>query len=169
MATPYLSEIKIFSFEFAPKGWALCNGQLLAINQNQALFSLLGTIYGGDGRQTFALPNLQGKCGIHFGNNFTQGETAGEQAHTLNVNEMPAHAHTVSGSASTGSQPSPAGNFWAVDDADAVVYNVAASGTAPMSSAALSTVGGSQPHSNMAPYLILNFCIALLGIFPSRP
>jgi microcystin-dependent protein len=96
------------------------------------------------------------------------GESAGEAAHTLNVNEIPAHTHPLAGSASTGSQPSPAGNFWAVDDAAAVVYNVPASATASMSSAAISTVGGSQPHSNMAPYLVLNFCIALNGIFPTR-
>lgn len=168
MSTPYLSEIRIFSFEFAPKGWAMCNGQILSIQQNTALFSLLGTFYGGNGTNNFGLPNLQGRCGIHFGNNFTIGEIGGEEAHTLTTNEMPAHTHTVNGSGSTGNQPSPAGNFWAVDDAAAVVYNVPASGTAPMSSAALSTVGGSQPHNNMAPYLVLNFCIALLGIFPSR-
>src|ERR1700722_3805464 len=115
MSTPYLGEIKIFSFSFPPKGWSLCNGQLLPINQNQALFSLLGTTYGGDGRTTFALPNLQGRVPLHFGAGFTQGQSAGETAHTLITSELPAHTHTVVASSNVADQGSPQNNYWAVE------------------------------------------------------
>ena len=164
MSEPFLSEIKIVSFNFAPKGWALCNGQLLPINQNQALFSLLGTTYGGDGRVNFALPNLQGRIPIHFGNGHTLGEVGGEENHTLIASEMPAHTHTFSASNATPNQGTPAGNMWASNSG---AYSSAQPG-ATMNLASISTAGGSQPHTNLQPFLVLNFIIALQVIFPSR-
>lgn len=164
MSSPYLSEIRIVSFNFAPRGWASCNGQLLPINQNQALFALLGTTYGGDGRVNFGLPNLQGRVPIHFGNGHTLGEAGGEENHTLNLQEMPAHTHTFSASNADPDQGTPAGNMWANNSG-------AYSGAAPDSSmnpASINTVGGSQAHSNLQPYLVMNFIIALQGIFPSQ-
>ncbi len=165
MADPYLSEVKIFSFSFAPRGWALCNGQLLPINQNQALFSLLGTTYGGDGRVNFALPNLQGRVPIHVGTGHTLGQVGGEQAHTLSIPEMPAHQHPVNATTSTADQqyPSSAG-YWAAGSAFAGFHQTVNS---QMDPATVSQKGGSQAHSNMQPYLTLNYCIALQGIFPS--
>ena len=168
MSTPFLSEIKIVSFNFPPKGWAFCNGQLMPINQNQALFSLMGTTYGGDGRVTFALPNLQTRTPIHMGsslgNNFTLGQVGGETAHTLNIPEMPGHNHVPVGSSTVGSLPSASGNVWG--SASANPYS--SSSNAPMSAAAVANQGASQPHENMSPYLVLNFIIALQGIFPSQ-
>lgn len=164
MSEPYLGEIKIMSFNFAPKGWALCNGQLLPINQNQALFSILGTTYGGDGRTTFALPDLRGRVPLHFGNGFTEGERAGEESHNLNISEMPLHTHLGQAKGDSASSDSPTGNFWANGGQQA--YRSSANGT--MNPTAVSTVGGSQPHNNLSPFLTLNFCIALQGIFPSR-
>ena len=164
MSEPFLSEIKIVSFNFAPKGWALCNGQLLPINQNQALFSLLGTTYGGDGRVNFALPDLRGRIPIHFGNTHTLGERAGEENHTLNISELPAHSHTFSASNADPNQGTPAGNMWASNSG---AYSNAAPDST-MNPASISNVGGSQPHTNIQPYLVLNFIIALQGIFPSQ-
>lgn len=164
MSTPFLSEIKIFSFNYAPKGWALCNGQILPINQNQALFSLLGTTYGGDGRVNFALPNLQGRVPFHMGNGHTLGEAGGEVAHTLNLSEMPAHTHTPGASSAAANASNPVGNLWA-NGGKSIYY---ASSNTSMSPQAISNSGGGQPHDNMAPYLVLNFCIALQGIFPSQ-
>jgi len=166
MAEPFLSEIRVFSFSFAPKGWALCNGQLLPINQNQALFSLLGTTYGGDGRLTFALPDLQGRAPIHMGNGHTLGERGGEQAHTLSVSELPTHAHTLQ-AAPPGATPaaSPAGNR--LGEGRSALYKPPQQ-LAAMSPAAVANVGGSQAHLNMQPFLTLNVCIALQGIFPSQ-
>jgi len=164
MAEPFLSEIRIFSFNFAPKGWALCNGQLLPINQNQALFSLLGTTYGGDGQVNFALPDLQSRSPIHVGNH-TLGERGGEQAHTLILSEMPTHTHAAACNSAIGDKPAPAANFWASTTANPYSSNAP---NANMNPAAVTNVGGSQAHLNMSPYLVLNFCIALQGIFPSR-
>jgi microcystin-dependent protein len=164
MSEPFLSEIKIVSFNFAPKGWALCNGQLLPINQNQALFSLLGTTYGGDGRVTFALPNLQSRIPIHFGSNHTLGEMGGEENHTLIASEMPSHTHTFSASNATPNQGTPAGNMWASNTS---AYSSASSDSS-MNPASISNAGGSQPHTNLQPFLVLNFIIALQGIFPSQ-
>jgi microcystin-dependent protein len=164
MSDPFLSEIKIVSFNFPPKGWALCNGQLLPINQNQALFSLLGTTYGGDGRVNFALPDLQGRIPIHFGNNHSLGEKGGEENHTLILSELPAHSHTFSASNADPDQGLLTGNMWASNSG-------AFSSSSPDSSmnpASISNIGGSQPHSNLQPYLVLNFIIALQGIFPSQ-
>jgi microcystin-dependent protein len=166
MAEPFLSEVRIFSFGFAPKGWALCNGQLLPINQNQALFSLLGTTYGGDARQTFGLPNLQARIPMHTGNGHILGERSGEENHTLVLSEMPTHSHPANCSSALGTQPSPGNTVWAKDNNGNAPYST--SGGTTMKSDAISTVGGSQPHYNLAPFLTLNFCIALQGIFPSQ-
>lgn len=166
MAEPFLSEIRLFSFNFAPKGWALCNGQLLPINQNQGLFSLLGTTYGGDGRTTFGLPNLQGRVPIHMGSGHTLGEAGGEQAHTLTISEIPTHTHVLSGSSTSGNSPIPASNLLAASNNQ--IYRPSDNNLAAMSATSVTNVGGSQAHLNMQPFLVLNFCIALQGIFPSQ-
>lgn len=163
MSEPFLGEIRIFSFGFAPRGWAACNGQIMSIPQNSALFSLLGVMYGGNGVQNFALPNLQGRVPFHIGSGYPQGQSAGEVAHTLITAEMPQHAHTPPAASSVASNATnPVGNFWANGSKNN--YNTA--GNATM--APLSSIGGSQPHDNMSPYLALNFCIALMGIYPTR-
>ncbi len=163
MTTPYLAEIRIVSFNFAPKGWALCDGQLLPINQNQALFALLGTTYGGNGQTNFALPDFRGRSPLHFGSGFVLGERSGEEVHTLNSAEIPAHTHPVSASSATANAGSPANASW---PAAAGAYDLSA--TTAMSPSGISPTGGSQAHNNMQPYLVLNFVIALQGIFPSR-
>jgi microcystin-dependent protein len=152
------------SFNFPPKGWAFCNGQLLPINQNQALFSLLGTTYGGDGRVNFALPDLRGRTPIHFGGGHSLGERAGEQAHTLSLSELPTHAHGLSASSSGGATPIPTNNVLAAANG---AYAAPANPTS-LHPTSLTNVGGSQAHQNMQPFLVLNFCIALVGIFPSQ-
>lgn len=164
MAEPFLSEIRMMSFGFAPRGWALCNGQLLPINQNQALFSLLGTTFGGDGRVNFALPNLQGRAPIHVGSSHTLGERGGEQAHTLSIAELPQHAHVLNGTSGTGTQTIPAANLLAVNNLPA--YR-GPDQLVAMNAATVANVGGSQAHLNMMPFLTINFSIALQGIFPS--
>jgi microcystin-dependent protein len=163
MAEPFLGEIRVFSFNFAPRGWAMCNGQTLPINQNQALFALLGTMYGGNGQTTFQLPNLQASMPIHNGNGYAQGSGGGETTHTLISNEMPQHNHIASGVTSNATTPTATGATWAASTRNP--YAAAANTT--MAAGALSNAGGSQPHDNMPPYLALNFCIALEGIFPS--
>jgi microcystin-dependent protein len=164
MATPYLSEIKIVSFNFPPKGWAFCNGQLLPINQNQALFSLLGTTYGGDGRVNFALPNLQGRTPFHMGNGLTLGQLGGTTTVTLNISQLPGHSHAPTGTTLGPTATSPVGNLWC--------QNPTASYTGQpntaMSPSGITATGGNQPHENMSPYLVLSFIIALQGIFPSQ-
>jgi microcystin-dependent protein len=169
MAEPFLSEIRIFSFNYAPRSWAFCNGQLLPINQNQALFSLLGTTYGGNGQTNFALPDLRGRTPIHFGSGFILGQNGGEQAHTLTQAEMPQHIHLPNGSSATADAAVPTGNLLAVVD-NTTFGNAYAgpSNFAAMSPQAVSNVGGSQAHLNMQPFIALNICIALIGIFPSR-
>jgi len=164
MAEPFLAEIRIVSFNFAPKGWALCNGQFLPINQNQALFSLLGTTYGGNGQTTFALPDLRGRAPFHMGSGFTQGQAGGEIAHTLTISEMPAHLHFANAATSDGDVPTPAGNMLGAFNNG---YGAPAALT-PLNPASLSNVGGSQAHNNMSPFLVLNYVIALQGIFPSQ-
>ena len=165
MATPFLGEIKIFSFVFAPKGWTLCDGQLLPINQNQALFSLLGTTYGGDGRVNFALPDLRSRVPIHFGSGHTLGEKGGEQAHTLSIAEIPTHTHVLNGTGND-SVNTPANNSVLGKSAPQPAYGGPSSLVA-MNPASIANVGGSQAHLNMQPFLVLSFCIALQGIFPS--
>lgn len=164
MAEPFISEIRLFSFSFAPRGWALCNGQLLPINQNQALFSLLGTTYGGNGFANFALPNLQGRTPIHAGNAFSLGQASGSATHTLIASEIPAHTHALQATTASADRKSPAGGLAAY--ADENLYTKTA-GANLMDPSAAGSTGGSQPHSNMQPYLVLNFCIALTGIYPS--
>lgn len=166
MADPFLGEIKMTGFGFAPRGWALCNGQLLPINQNQALFSLFGTSYGGDGRTTFALPNLQGRTPIHQSASSQAGTAGGESTHTLSVAEMPAHVHQVSASSRPGTQPVPVDAYLA-QAAPANPY-IAPASPAPMSATTLAIAGGGQAHPNMQPYLAVTFCVALMGVFPSR-
>lgn len=164
MSEPFLGEIKIISWNFPPKGWAFCNGTLLPINQNQALFSILGTTYGGDGQVTFGLPNLQGRTPVHVGNGIVLGEIGGEPTHTLNISEVPAHTHVPAASSNASNAASPAGNYWG----NAGLASYATTAGSAMASAAISATGGSQPHENMPPYLVLNFIIALQGIFPSQ-
>ena len=165
MATPFLGELKIVSFSFPPNGWALCNGQFLPINQNQALFALLGTMYGGNGQTIFALPNLRGRVPVHVGPGLTQGQNVGAETHTLTVAELPAHSHSFGALKADASQRAPASRMpaYAAEDVYSREGNPAA-----MDPAALSVAGGSQPHENRQPYLVLNFVIALQGIFPSR-
>jgi microcystin-dependent protein len=164
MAEPFLSEIRIVSFVFAPKGWALANGQLLPINQNQALFSLLGTTFGGDGRVNFALPDLRGRTPIHFGGGFILGQKGGEQAHTITMSEMPAHTHFVNGTTTVGTLNNGSANVFGVSQAP--VYNGPLNLTT-LTPESITNVGGSQAHLNMQPFLTLSTVIALQGIFPS--
>ncbi len=166
MSTPFLSEIKIVSFNFAPKGWAMCNGQFLPINQNQALFSLLGTTYGGNGQTTFALPNLQGEVPIHVGNGHTLGETAGTTSVTLTQQQMPTHVHFMQATTQATNGVTATGTL--LGTANNMYQSPNTGNFTTLNPAAVSNVGGSQPHNNMMPYLVLNFIIALQGIFPSR-
>jgi microcystin-dependent protein len=184
MSNPFLGELRIMSFNFAPKGWALCNGQLLPINQNQPLFSLFGTMYGGNGQTTFALPNLQGRVplGVGGGSFTVQGQVSGEINHTLTTSEMPAHVHQLSAKdadadvAAAATPPSPSvalARAYAVQSGGAhtpiSLYSTGpADGAQTFSPAAISNAGGSQPHPNQQPFLTLNICVALQGIFPSR-
>jgi microcystin-dependent protein len=184
MSEPFLSEIRLMSFNFAPKGWALCNGQFMPINQNQALFSLLGTTYGGDGRVTFALPDLRSRVPIHFGTGFggsnhTLGERGGQEAHTLTISELPAHIHQMRGDGTTAAASNAivaaAGNALGQTTgvasqgsgfaANIYSTNAATGALAPQS---VGNTGGSQPHENRQPFLVLSYCIALQGIFPSQ-
>jgi microcystin-dependent protein len=167
MSEPFLSELKCVSFGFAPKGWAQCNGQLMPINQNQALFSLLGTTYGGDGRVNFGLPNLQGRAAMHMGDGHTLGERGGEQNHTLSISELPTHLHALQGIAATQNSTAPGNNFLANTQGGLAVYGPAGSLTA-MFPGNVTSVGGSQPHQNQSPFLTMNWIIALQGIFPTQ-
>jgi microcystin-dependent protein len=164
MAEPFLGEIRVVSFGFAPRGWAMCNGQVLAISQNQALFSLLGTTYGGNGQTTFALPDLRGRVPIHVGQGHTLGERAGEQAHTLTIGELPLHLHAMSGSMTNADAITLADNVLAQSSQ---AYGPATQLT-QLDPSTNGVAGGSQAHLNMQPFLTLTFCIALQGIFPSR-
>jgi microcystin-dependent protein len=171
MAEPFLSEIRIMSFVFAPKGWALCNGQLLPINQNQGLFSLLGTTFGGDGRVNFGLPDLRARTPIHVGSGHTLGERGGEQAHTLSISEIPTHTHVLNASSGGASAPVPTNTVLARGQTSTgnpiSYYSDVSSNLVAMNSSSITNVGGSQAHLNMQPFLTLSFCIALQGIFPS--
>ena len=165
MSEPFIAEIRMVAFTFAPRGWALCDGQLLPINQNQALFSILGTTYGGNGTTTFALPDLRGRSPVHPGSENSLGGLGGEENHTLFSTEMPGHTHQAAGDAASASVSTPTGNVWAASG------NNPFSSSAPdttMNPASVGVTGGSQPHANQQPYLVVNFVIALVGIFPSR-
>jgi microcystin-dependent protein len=164
MAEPFLSEIRLMSFVFAPKGWALANGQLLPINQNQALFSLLGTTFGGDGRVNFALPDIRSRVPIHVGSGHTLGERGGEQAHTLSISEIPTHTHVLNTTTTGATLDTVTGNLTGQPTTAQMYGN---GSLAAMNPAAIGNVGGSQAHLNMQPFLVLSYCIALQGIFPS--
>jgi microcystin-dependent protein len=170
MADPFLAELRLMSFAFTPKGWAQCNGQLLPINQNQALFALLGTMYGGNGTTNFQLPNLQGRTPLHAGPNTVQGQTGGAAAITLTLSQLPAHNHGgLVGNADLANAAAPGGALPAARPRTGVTrYAAGGSSNALMEASSVSSTGGSQPHDNMQPYTVLNWCIALQGIFPSR-
>ena len=177
MSEPFLGEIKIVSFNYPPRGWALCNGQLMPISQNTALFSLLGTMYGGDGKSTFGLPDLEGSAPISFGqgpgtSDRVQGEMGGEPSVTLLPSELPSHSHPLGAGTATGTSANPGGNVWAAGKVGRQAVNLYAPAAGPnppaMSPFALAASGGNLPHNNMPPFLVVNFCIALQGVFPPR-
>ncbi len=169
MSEPFLAEIRLVGFNFAPRGWAFCDGQIMPINQNQSLYSLLGTTYGGDGRTSFALPDLRGRTPLHVGssngNDHALGNKAGAETITLSQDQMPNHDHNLKATSDAASAPTASGNV--LGKASTQLYNTAQS-LQTMNPAAVSSVGGNQAHNNMQPYLALNFCIALKGLFPSR-
>lgn len=170
MSEPFLSEIRMFGFNFPPRGWAQCDGQILPINQNQSLYSLLGTTYGGDGRTSFALPDLRGRAPLHFSSSHPQGQRGGEESHTLSVAEMPAHTHAFQGNRNQATLNDPLGNVPAAKKRRAYSRYAQpdSSNTANMHVETISSVGGGQSHENMQPYRTVNFCIAIQGVFPSR-
>jgi microcystin-dependent protein len=167
MSDPFLGEVRLMAFNFPPKGWALANGQLLPINQNQALFSILGTTYGGNGQTTFALPNLQGRVPTHTGNGLSLGQSGGEVAHTLSLQELPTHQHMVNATSAAATTGVPGSGVVLATSVGAPAY-APPSNVVAMDPGAVQTVGGSQPHENRQPYLTVSFCIALVGIFPSQ-
>lgn len=174
MADPFVAEVRIFPFNFAPRGWAFCDGQLLPISQNTALFSLLGTTYGGDGKSTFALPDLQGSAPMHPGQGpglslHDLGEVGGSDTVTLIQGEMPSHAHQLRGNSAVGDNPMPGANSLARAGSTQLYQTTTNAGLVAMASQALPPAGGGQPHNNLQPYLTLNFNIALQGVFPPRP
>lgn len=172
MSEPFLAEVRMVGFNFAPRGWAFCDGQILPINQNQSLYSLLGTTYGGDGRTSFALPDLRGRTPIHTGSTDSgpehrEGQKSGEETHTLAGNEMPQHTHTARASSAVGDSPVPTNNVLASSLNEAYRESSGAN-IVSLRSGTIANVGGGQAHNNMQPYLAVNFCIALRGLFPSR-
>jgi microcystin-dependent protein len=173
MADPFVAEIRIFPFNFAPKGWAFCDGQLLPLSQNTALFSLLGTTYGGDGKSTFALPDLQGRAPMHPGQGpglslHDLGETGGSETVTLLESEIPAHLHSINADSALGDLNAPGADRGLARSVGGSAYIADTTGLVTMAPQALAVAGGDQPHNNMMPYLTLNFCIALQGVFPPR-
>lgn len=166
MAEPFIGEIRLFSFGFIPKGWAPCNGQILPINSNQALYSVLGNKFGGDGISNFALPDLRGRTPVHMSENYPIATAGGEAQHVLTIQEIPAHTHQVYGDTTLATLPSPANNVWGATGSGRPIYASAANTT--MNEAAIGTTGSSQAHDNMQPYSVVSFCIALQGIYPSK-
>jgi microcystin-dependent protein len=169
MGQAYIGEIRMFGGNFAPAGWALCQGQLIPISENDALFNLIGTTYGGDGQSTFALPNLSSRVPVHQGPSFTLGQAGGVEQVTLTVNQIPLHTHAASGYPVAGNSADPTGKRWAAS-ADTAInpYALPAAADSTMNAAAIGIDGGSQPHDNMIPFLAINFIISLFGIFPSQ-
>jgi microcystin-dependent protein len=172
MGQPFIGEIRMFGGSFAPAGWAFCDGQLLPISENDALFTLIGTIYGGDGQETFALPNLQSRLPLHqgtgpSGTSYIIGEAAGVESVTLTVQQIPAHTHTPLAHSAAGNSGTPTNSVWAKPAAVAMYQNIAPDAT--MGIQAVQFAGGSQPHENMMPFLVISFIISLFGIFPRRP
>ena len=165
MSEPYVGEIRMVGFNFAPRGWAFCDGSLQSIAENQALFSLLGTTYGGDGQTTFALPDLRGRIPFHQGNSFVMGQIAGSESVTLVSNQLPTHTHVLGANSSAGTQDSPTSGFWAQSALGEYSTQAAAHSMAP---AAVGLTGGNQPHDNMPPFVVINFVISLFGIYPSQ-
>jgi microcystin-dependent protein len=172
MSQPYIGEIRMFGFSFPPNGWALCNGQLMPISENDVLFAVIGTTYGGDGETTFALPNLQSRHPLHMGTGpggvtYQIGEAGGIETETLTTNQMPIHSHNALGNTGAGNSASPANNFWAAN-ANTAAVEYTATANSDMNAATIAPAGGSQPHDNLMPYLAINFSISLFGIFPSQ-
>lgn len=166
MSEPFLGQISLFGFNFPPRGWAACDGQLIPISQNQALFSLLGTTYGGDGITTFALPDLRGRAGMHPSPSHVLGELDGSESVTLDTPQIPAHTHPAVCSDAAGTEAAPAGKIWARDSAGNSEYS--STGGTPLAPDAIALAAGGAAHDNMAPFQVVNFCIALEGIYPSR-
>lgn len=167
MGTPYVGEIRMFGGNFAPNGWMLCQGQTLAIADNDVLFNLIGTTYGGDGQTTFNLPNLSSRVPVHMGSSFVIGQQAGEEQVTLTTSQIPSHAHLPQCNSNNGTSTTPLNGVWAANT-DAPAYANAISASANMAPQAMAADGGSQPHDNMLPFLAINFIISLFGVFPSQ-
>jgi microcystin-dependent protein len=167
MSSPFIGEIRMFGGNFAPAGWAFCNGALIPISENDALFNLIGTTYGGDGQTTFALPDLQSRVPIHVGPGFAQGQTGGTETVTLTVNQIPSHSHVPTCNSAPGTQVGPGNGLWASTSPSLNQYSTNAP-TLIMDPAAIGQTGGSQPHDNMVPFLAVNFILSLFGIFPSQ-
>ncbi|MBX2928163.1 MAG: phage tail protein [Saprospiraceae bacterium] len=168
MAQPYVGEIRMFAGNFPPAGWMFCDGQLLPISENETLFNLIGTTYGGDGQSTFALPNMQGRIPIHQGNGFVLAETIGVESVTLTTNQIPSHTHAVMASDSNGSTTNPSGAVLARNASADGYTSDTSGGLAALNAGMITPTGGSQPHDNMAPFLCINFIISLFGIFPTQ-
>ena len=166
MSQPFIGEIRMFAGNFAPVGWSFCNGAIIPIDQNDALFNLIGTTYGGDGQTTFALPNLQSRVPVHVGPGFALGQSGGAESVTLTTSQIPAHSHVAQGDSGTATLPSPANNVWAANNTLTPYTNGAP--TDAMDPAAMGSAGGSQPHDNMIPFLVINFILSLFGVFPSQ-
>jgi microcystin-dependent protein len=167
MSDAYIGEIRMFAGNFAPQNWAFCNGQIMSIAENQALYQVIGTTYGGDGQNTFALPNLQSRLPVHQGSGFQMGQLGGEEQVTLTAQQIPQHTHAVAASTTTGNQSGPSGRVWAASTLNQFASATPAP-TVAMSPAAIRNNAGGQPHENMMPYLVVSFIIALFGIFPSQ-
>ena len=167
MSSPFVGEIRMFAGNFAPAGWSFCNGALIPIDQNPTLFQLIGTTYGGDGQTTFALPNLQSRVPVHVGPGFALGQTGGVETVTVTTSQIPAHSHVPQCNSNSGTAAGPANDVWAVPNPSVGIYNTVAPSLA-MDPAAIGSSGGSQPHDNMLPFLVINFIISFFGVFPSQ-